>query len=91
MPIKVMIPTALRMYAQGQDTVELQGGSVLEVMRMMGDRFPELRKHLFNDKGQVRNFVNVFVNEDNIRDRENLDTPLKEGDEVAIVPAVAGG
>ncbi|MDP6154272.1 MAG: MoaD family protein [Phycisphaeraceae bacterium] len=91
MPLKVSIPTALRQFADGQNTVELAGENVGQVLHQLGDRFPQLQHHLFTDDGDVRNFVNVFVNDDNIRDCKQLDTPLCDGDEVTIVPAVAGG
>lgn len=91
MKIKVMIPVALRQFADGKDTVQLNGNNVGQVLQHLRDDFPELKRHLFADDGQLRSFVNVFVNDDNIRDRENQDTPLKEGDELAIIPAVAGG
>lgn len=91
MTIKVSIPTALRQYANGKNTVELSGSNVGQVLGQLAEGYPELRRHLFSDDGQVRNFVNVFVNDENIRDRENQDTDLREGDELVIVPAVAGG
>lgn len=91
MTIKVSIPTALRQYANGKNTVELPGSNVGQVLGQLAEGYPELRRHLFSDDGQVRNFVNVFVNDENIRDRENQDTDLREGDELVIVPAVAGG
>ena len=89
--MKVSIPTALRQFANGQDTVELTGRDIGEVLDQLTSQHPQLKKHLFTDDGQLRNFVNVFVNEDNIRDREKLKTPLADNDEVTIVPAVAGG
>ncbi len=91
MSVKVMIPTALRSYADGHDTVELEGGNVREVLTKLTDQHPQLKAQLFSDTGDLRNFVNVFVNDENIRDRESSDTSLSDGDEVAIVPAVAGG
>ena len=91
MTIKVSIPTALRQYANGKNTVELSGSNVGQVLGQLAEGYPELRRNLFSDDRQVRNFVNVFVNDENIRDRENQDTDLREGDELVIVPAVAGG
>lgn len=91
MAVKVSIPTALRQFADGHDTLDLDGGTVADVMSQLADRFPELKKHLFADDGSVRNFVMVFVNEDDIRDKDNMKTALSDGDEVAIVPAIAGG
>jgi adenylyltransferase/sulfurtransferase len=91
MSVKVMIPTALRTYADGIDTVEMTGSNVGAVLSQLAEQFPRLKPHLFDKEGNLRNFVNVFVNDDNIRDKQQKDTALKSGDEVAIVPAVAGG
>ncbi|MBI1371999.1 MAG: molybdopterin-synthase adenylyltransferase MoeB [Phycisphaera sp.] len=91
MSVTVMIPTALRSYADGADTAELDGATVGEVMKNLAAKHPALKPHLFADDGKLRSFVNVFVNDDNIRDQQQADTPVKAGDEVAIVPAVAGG
>lgn len=91
MSITVMIPTALRSYAEGKDTIELEGEKVSEVLSQLGDEFPKLKPHLFNDDGSLRNFVNVFVGDNNIRDQQGMDTPVADGTEVAIIPAVAGG
>lgn len=91
MGVKVLIPTALRQYAGGQNTIELEGARVGEVLSNLASEFPELKPHLFDDGGGLRNFVNVFVNEENIRSLDLNDTVIKKGDEITIVPAVAGG
>jgi molybdopterin converting factor small subunit len=91
MPIKVMIPTALRQFADGQDTIDLEGADVGQVLGQLADAFPELKRHLFDDDGKLRNFVNVYVNDENIRDNQQQSTPLRPGDELTIVPAIAGG
>lgn len=91
MPVKVLIPTALRQYAGDQDTVELEGQSAGDVLDRLGETYPELSQHLFDADGNLRNFVNVFLNDDNIRDRDGRDTPLADGDELMIIPAIAGG
>ena len=91
MPVKVMIPAALRQFADGKDTVELPSDTVTAVLARLGEDFPQLKQHLFSEDGQLRNFVNVFVNDENIRDRANQDTRLNEDDELMIIPAVAGG
>lgn len=91
MSVKVLIPTALRQYADGQDTVELSGDKVAAVLDQLGGKFPDLKPHLFNDDGELRNFVNVFLNDENIRDLSGQDTAVKPGDELTIVPAIAGG
>ncbi len=91
MPVKVLIPTALRQFAEGQDAIELDGERIGHVFEALADGFPQLKTHLFSDDGQLRNFVNVFVNDQNIRDMQQQDTPVSDGDEILIVPAIAGG
>jgi adenylyltransferase/sulfurtransferase len=91
MSVKVLIPTALRQYADGKDTVELNGAKVGEVLKNLATEYPGLKSHLFNDNGDLRNFVNVYVNEENIRSLNLNDTNVENGDEVTLVPAVAGG
>jgi molybdopterin converting factor small subunit len=91
MSVKVMIPSALRQFAGGQDTIELDGPDVGSVLQKLTEGYPDLKPHLLGDDGTLRNFVNVFVNDENIRDMQKQDTPLGIGDEVLIVPAVAGG
>ncbi len=90
MPVKVQIPTPLRQHTDGKDTVDAAGLTVKEVLADLGRQFPGITQRLF-DNGQVRRFVNVYVNEEDIRYLNNLDTPVKEGDQVSIIPAVAGG
>ena len=91
MSVTVMIPSAMRQYADGEDTIELAADSVSNVLATLTDTHPQLKTHLLNDDGSLRNFVNVFVNDENIRDMQQDRTPVKDGDEVLIVPAVAGG
>jgi adenylyltransferase/sulfurtransferase len=86
-----MIPTALRSYANGVDIVDISAGDVRGVLNQLTQQFPALKPHLFSPAGELRNFVNVFVNDENIRDQQQQATVVKDGDEVAIVPAVAGG
>ncbi len=91
MAVKILIPTALRQYANSHDTVELEGAKVGDVLKNLAEQYPTLRAHLFGDDGKLRSFVNVYVNDENIRSLELDNTPLKDGDEVMLVPAVAGG
>lgn len=91
MPIKVLIPTALRQYAGNSDTVELEGNNVGEILAALTSKYPDLRKHLFSEDGKLRNFVNVYVNDEDIRYLNDQDTKVKAGDTVTIVPSVAGG
>ena len=88
---KVLIPTPLRQFAEKQNAVELTGSTVGEVLGALTTRFPDLRKQLFNDEGRLRSFVNVYLNDEDIRYLGKLDTPVKDGDQVSILPAVAGG
>jgi MoaD family protein len=71
--------------------VEVEASSVGELLREVVRRFPELGRHIFDGEGKLLEYLNVYVNEEEIRTLEGLDTPLQEGDEVAIVPAMAGG
>lgn len=91
MSVQVMIPTALRQYAENQDAVELEGSDVGQLLGNLAEHYPRLRPHLFDEQGELRNFVNVFVNEDNIRNLQRQRTPVEGRDTVSIVPAVAGG
>jgi adenylyltransferase/sulfurtransferase len=89
--MKVLIPTPLRPYTDKQSVVELQCGSVDEVLRELAARYPDLRKQLFADDGRLRKFVNVYVNDEDIRYLENESTQLRPDDTMSIIPSVAGG
>ena len=92
--ITVQIPTALRPQTGDHACVEVAGASVKEVLGALTGQYPELGKRLFKDNGQtpeVNRFINLYVNDEDIRFLDNLDTPLKTGDELSIVPAIAGG
>jgi MoaD family protein len=90
MAIKVQIPTPMRQHTEGKAVVEATGGTVQAVLDDVGARYPGIQRRLF-DNGQVRRFVNVYLNNEDVRYLDNLATPVKDGDEVAIIPAVAGG
>ena len=91
MPIKVHIPTPLRPYTDKQDVVELEGATVAELLGNLTGRFGGLKQHLFNEEGRLRSFVNVYVNDEDIRYLQKDQTPVKSGDTVSIIPSVAGG
>jgi MoaD family protein len=91
MPVKVIIPTPLRAYAGKQESVELQASTVGEALASLTSRYAELKKHLYADDGRLRSFVNVYVNDEDIRYLQELATPVAANDEVSIIPAVAGG
>ena len=88
---RVLIPTPLRPYTGQQEAVELDGGTVGEVLAALTARYADLRRHLYADDGKLRHFVNVYVNDDDIRYLEREKTTLKSGDVISIVPSVAGG
>ncbi|MGO9244209.1 MAG: molybdopterin-synthase adenylyltransferase MoeB [Verrucomicrobiia bacterium] len=90
MAIKVTIPTALRRFANGQATVEVPGGTISEVLGNLTAEHAQLRPHLYGDDGKLRNFVRVYVNDEDIRAKGD-DAQVKEGDEISIVPSIAGG
>jgi molybdopterin converting factor small subunit len=85
-----MIPTPLRQFTGGKDSVEASGSSVSEVLSDLGRQYAGITDRML-DGGKVRRFVNVYVNDEDIRYLQNLATPVKDGDEVSIIPAVAGG
>ncbi|MFT3922589.1 MAG: MoaD/ThiS family protein [Myxococcales bacterium] len=91
MPITVRIPTPLRTLTGGADEVTIEGGNVGEVIENLEKKHPGIKERLCDEKGNVRRFVNVYANEEDIRFLDNLATTLKEGDSVSIVPAIAGG
>lgn len=91
MATKVFIPTALRRFAGNQEFLELPGGTVQELLQGMVSEHAELKKHLFTDDGKLRSFVNIYVNDEDIRSLSAEKTPIKNGDTVMIVPSIAGG
>jgi molybdopterin synthase sulfur carrier subunit len=91
MPITVRIPTPLRQFTDGKDAVEVTAGNVREMLDALDANHTGLKGRLCEDNGDVRRFVNLYVNEEDIRFLENLDTALSDGDEVSVVPAIAGG
>lgn len=90
MAITVRIPTPLRTLTGGAESVEVQGNNVRELVENLEAGHPGMRERLMDDKG-VRRFVNLYVGEEDIRFLDGLETELKDGDEVSIVPAIAGG
>ena len=87
----VRIPTPLRKLTAGLEEVKAEGATVGALLADLEKKHPGIRERIFDDKGQIRRFVNIFANEEDIRFLQNLDTPVKDGDEVSIVPAIAGG
>jgi molybdopterin synthase sulfur carrier subunit len=91
MPVTVRIPTTLRPMAGGKPTVEVNGTTVGEILGNLDAAHPGFKDRLLDDDGALRRFVNVFVADDDVRFLQGLDTPVPEGETVAIIPAVAGG
>jgi rhodanese-related sulfurtransferase/molybdopterin converting factor small subunit len=91
MPVKVVIPTPLRAYTGKQESVQLQAATVGEALSALTSQFADLKKHLFNEEGRLRSFVNVYVNDEDIRYLQRDQTPVREDDVVSIVPSIAGG
>jgi adenylyltransferase/sulfurtransferase len=88
---KLMIPTPLRQYAGKKDSVEVEASTVAEALKKLTDEHGDLRRHLFNDEGKLRSFVNVYVNDEDIRYLEKDQTAVQSGDVISIVPSIAGG
>jgi molybdopterin converting factor small subunit len=88
---KVLIPTPLRQYAERQDTVELGGATVGELLDSLTGQYGDLRRHLYNDAGKLRSFVNIYVNDEDIRYLDKEATTVNDADTVSIVPSIAGG
>lgn len=91
MSVKVLIPTPLQKFTNNQATLDCSGSSVAELLESLEQSFPGIKSRLCDEQGQPRRFLNLYVNSEDIRFLEGTETPLKEGDEVSIVPAVAGG
>ena len=91
MPKKVRIPTPLRKLTNNEELVEVNSATVGEAILELQTRYPGIKERLMDDNGEVRRFVNVYVNEEDIRFLDNQKTPIKDGDEISIIPAIAGG
>ncbi len=89
--VTLRIPTPLRSYTNGQSDIHVKGSTVGEAMNDLTAQFPSLRPHLFSEDGRLRAFVNLFLNDEDIRQMEGASTPLKEGDRLLLIPSIAGG
>ncbi len=89
--VTVRIPTALRRVTQGQGEVQVEASTIGELIEKLEQEFPGIKERLVDENGEIRKFVNFFVNDEDIRFLQGKDTPLKDGDVVAIIPAIAGG
>lgn len=88
---KISLPTPLRPYADKQAEVNVHGTTVGELLQNLTEKHPALRKHLFAEDGTLRSFVNVYLNDEDIRYLQKNDTPVGDGDLVSIIPSIAGG
>ena len=91
MPIKIRIPTPLRKLTHDEEIIHVTANTVGGAIAELQTRYPGIQERLTDEAGAVRRFVNVYVNEEDIRFLQNQETVLKEGDEVSIIPAIAGG
>ncbi len=89
--IRIFIPTTLRLFTEQRSEAELEGSTVREALSALADEYPEAKKALYDENGELRRFINVFVGENNIKDLDGMDTPVKDGDEIMLIPAIAGG
>ncbi len=91
MSIQVRIPTPLRGLTENKDVVDAEGATVNELIENLQTRYPGLKERICDDKGELRRFVNVYINDEDIRFKDGKDTAVKDGDEISIIPAIAGG
>lgn len=87
----VYIPTALRLFTDGTSEINLKGESVAEVITLLVDTYSDLKTHLFTNDGKLRSFVNIYLNKEDIRHLDNLNTKTSENDKILLVPSIAGG
>jgi MoaD family protein len=88
---KILIPTPLRQYVGKQSSVDVSGATVGDAMSALVAQHPDLKKHLYTDEGKLRAFVNLYLNDEDIRYLQKEATALKDGDSISIVPSIAGG
>ena len=91
MTVIVEMPSALRQFAYNQNELDSDGKNVEEVLADLCSRFPELKQNLYEEEGSIRNFINIYVNDEDIRYADGMHTGLKDGDRIQIVPSIAGG
>jgi molybdopterin synthase sulfur carrier subunit len=91
MSLKVVIPTPLRKYTAGAETVQVEARTVQEVIDNLDSKYPGIRASVCDEKGGLRRFINIYLDGEDVRFLENLSTPVTDGAEIAIVPAISGG
>lgn len=87
----LLIPTALRGFVDGNASVDVSGSTVGEALAHLAEKYPDIKRHIYEEGGQPRSFINIYLGEDNIKTLQGLDTPLSDGAELMLVPAIAGG
>jgi molybdopterin synthase sulfur carrier subunit len=87
----IRIPTPLRPYTEGQKEVTVHGETIGGALKDLSARFPSIATHLYDESGQLRPYVNVFINQEDSRNMNGADTPVSEGDQLMIIPSIAGG
>src|SRR5207247_9931884 len=91
MPVTITIPTPLRQFVAGKSRIDVEATTAGEALERLTSQYSELRRHLYNDQNALRSFVNIYLNDEDIRHQSGADTPVKDGDALMIVPSVAGG
>ena len=91
MPATIEIPSALQKFVKDQPAVEIEGSTIKNVFNGLIDQYGDLQNHLYDENGHIRSFVNIYLNDEDIRYAQNLDTQVKDGDVIQIVPSIAGG
>ncbi len=91
MPVKVRIPTPLRSLTNGEEEVTVEGKSIQEVIDNLETNFGGFKERLCDENGQIRRFINFYLNDEDIRFKDNQETTVNDGDQISIVPAIAGG
>lgn len=91
MPVKVRIPTPLRSLTNGSEEVIVEGNSIKEVIDNLETNYKGFKERLCDENGQIRRFINFYLNDEDIRFKDNQETPVNDGDQISIVPAIAGG
>jgi adenylyltransferase/sulfurtransferase len=90
MPV-LRIPTPLRAYTDGQSNITVAGANISEALTDLTAQYPTIKPHLFNEGGELRPFVNLFIGENNIKDLQGVETPIKADDKLVLIPSIAGG
>ena len=87
----IKIPTPLRPYAGGKSKIQVQGDTVAEILDQLVEDYPDIRQHIMNGNGELRPFVNLFLNGENVKDLQGAETPVRKDDRLMLIPSIAGG